>query len=246
MTDRIVGRLGRKPAVRPEGLHMLAFYQTNPLPVAPPTLGAPAVPEWLMLGNDKYGDCTFAGAYHSRMAVAQIDGIKESLLTDQQVVDAYLQYTNGADQGAVEADLLAHWQTDGLFGSKIEAYAPTDHKDFDEIKSVVNTFGFCYIGILVPGPAMEQFQAGKPWDLTGTPADQQIEGGHCVIIVGYDEKMFYVVTWGEIQAVTKEWFQCYLEETWAIITPEAVQAGKLRDFRLSDLQADIQKLKETN
>jgi hypothetical protein len=243
MPERIAGRLGRQPAKRPDGLHMLAYYQENPLPKAPPNLGTPNVPNWYMLGNDRYGDCTFAGAYHAKMAVAQIDGIKESLLSDEEVVKAYLEYTNGQDQGAVEADLLAHWEQNGLFGSKIAAYAPTDHKDFDEIKSVVNTFGFCYIGILVPAPCQQQFAEHKPWDLTGTPADEQIEGGHCVIIVGYDEDMFYVVTWGEIQAVTKQWLQTYLEETWAIITPEAVKAGKIRDFRLEDLKADIAKLK---
>jgi hypothetical protein len=243
MSERIAGQLGRLPAKRPDGLHMFAYYQANPLPKAPATLGTPNVPNWYMLGNDKYGDCTFAGAYHAKMAVAQIDGIKESLLSDQEVVDAYLAYTKGADQGAVEADLLAHWKSEGLFGSKIAAYAPSDHHDFDEIKSIVNTFGFCYIGILVPAPCMEQFQNHEPWDLTGTPADEQIEGGHCVIIVGYDEEVFYVVTWGEIQAVTKRWLKTYLEETWAIITPEAVEAGKIRDFRLEDLKTDITKIK---
>ncbi len=242
MSNRIVGQLGRLPAKRPDGLHMLAYYQENPLPKAPPTLGTPNVPEWLMLGNDRYGDCTFAGAYHAKMAIAQIDGIKEPLLSDEEVIKAYLDYTNGQDQGAVESDLLAHWEQNGLFGSKIDAYAPSDHKDFDEIKSIVNTFGFCYIGILVPAPCQQQFAEHKPWDLTGTPADDQIEGGHCVIIVGYDHDTFYVVTWGEIQAVTKRWFEKYLEETWAIITPEAVKANKVRNFRLSDLQQDIKKL----
>ena len=242
MPDRIVGRLGRMPSKRPDGLHMLATYQTNPLPKAPPVKAIPNIPQWLMLGNDRYGDCTFAGAYHAKMAVAKIDNIKIPILTDQQVIDAYLSYTKGQDRGAVEADLLKTWHDQGIFGSKIDGYAPTDHKDFDEIKSVVNTFGFCYIGILMPSPSMGQFQSHKPWDLTGTPADQKIEGGHCVIIVGYDHDTFYVVTWGEIQAVTKRWLQCYLEETWAIITPEATKAGKVGTVRLAELQADIKKL----
>jgi hypothetical protein len=242
MSERTPGLLGRLPAQRPDGLHMFAYYQSNPLPKAPPTLGTPAVPQWLMLGNDKYGDCTFAGAYHAQMAVAQINNIKEKPLSDKQVVDAYLKYTKGQDVGAVEADLLSYWHNTGIFGNKIPAYAPTDRHDFEEIKSVVNTFGFCYIGITVPAPCMDQFAKHKPWALTHTPADDQIEGGHCVIIVGYDHDMFYVVTWGAIQAVTKEWFQKYLQETWAIITPEAVVAGRVRNFRLTDLQADIKKL----
>jgi hypothetical protein len=243
MSERIVGRFGRMTPKRPEGLHQLASYQTNPLPPAPASVGVPAVPNWLMLANDKYGDCTFAGVVHARMATAQIDGVKFKPPSDKTVVNEYLKFTNGRDAGAVEADLLQHWQTQGLFNTKIAGYAPTDKADYDELKSVINTFGLAYIGILVPAPAMDQFRNHQPWHLTGTPADQQIEGGHCVILVGYDNDHFYCITWGEVQAVTKQWLQCYMEESWAIITPEITKAGKLKDFRLADLQADIAKLK---
>jgi len=34
MTERIVGKLGKLAPNRPNGLHMFAFYQSNPLPVA--------------------------------------------------------------------------------------------------------------------------------------------------------------------------------------------------------------------
>jgi len=52
-TTRIVGKLGKLAPVRPQGLHMLSFYQTNPLPTAPESVDVPTVTNWEMLGNDK-------------------------------------------------------------------------------------------------------------------------------------------------------------------------------------------------
>lgn len=221
---------------------MLAFYQKNPLPVAPESVEVPAVNDWGMLANDKYGDCTFAGIVHARMANAAVLGITEAFPSEQDVIAAYLQYTGGQDQGAVEADLLKYWQTNGLFNSKITAYAPTDHADFDELRSVIDSYGFAYIGVQLPVTFQQQFVSGQPWALTGTPADQQIEGGHCVILVGYNKDYAQCITWGKVQQVTWEWLRSYMEESWAIITPEIEQKGQYGDLRLDELTADLGKL----
>ena len=242
MTERIVGKLGRLAPKRPQGLHMLAYYQTNPLPAAPESVAVPPVSEWGMLGNDQYGDCTFAGIVHSMMSTANVVQEEETFPTTDEVVKAYLTYTNGQDAGAVEADLLAHWKNTGLFGHNIPAYAPTDHSDFDELKSVITTFGLAYIGIQIPTPAQQQFAEGQPWALTHTPADNQIEGGHCVILVGYDKDYAQCITWGKVQQVTWEWLSSYMQESWALITPEIVEKGAYGNMRLPDLLSDLEKL----
>jgi len=242
MTDRIVGKLGKLAPKRPEGLHMFAFYQSNPLPVAPEKVNVPSVSDWRMLANDKYGDCTFAGIVHARMATAAVLGLTENVPTDEEIVSAYLQYTQGQDAGAVEADLLKYWQNNELFGSKLAAYAPSDHADFDELKSVIASFGLAYIGVRLPVTFQDQFIKGQPWDLTGTPADDQIEGGHCVILVGYDADHAYCITWGRVQAITWNWLRSYIEESWAIITPEIVTRGEYGQLRLAELLTDLGKL----
>jgi len=242
MTERIVGKLGKLTPHRPDGLHMLAFYQKNPLPIAPESVEVPKISDWGMLANDKYGDCTFAGIVHARMANATVLGITETFPTDAEVVAAYLAYTNGQDGGAVEADLLKYWQNNELFGSKLAAFAPTDFADFDELKSVINSYGLAYIGIRLPVTFQQQFLANQPWALTGTPADQQIEGGHCVILVGYDKDYAQCITWGKVQQVTWEWLRSYMEESWAIITPEIVEKGQYGEMRLADLVSDLEKL----
>jgi hypothetical protein len=242
MTDRIVGKLGKLAPKRPEGLHMFAYYQTSPLPAAPESVAVPAVENWQMLGNDQYGDCTFAGIVHAMMATAAAEQETETFPTADEVVNAYLTYTNGQDAGAVEADLLAYWKNTGIFGKNIPAYAPTDHADFDELKSVIATFGLAYIGIQVPTLAQQQFAEGQPWALSHTPADNQIEGGHCIILVGYDNDYVECITWGKVQEITWEWLRAYIEESWAIITPEIVEKGLYGDLRLPDLLTDLEKL----
>ena len=240
--DRKVGLLGKLPAKRPDGLHMLAFYQSNPLPKAPDKVDAPGVPSWEMLGNDRYGDCTFAGIAHAKMATAQVLGLTEALPTTEQVIEAYLSYTQGQDGGAVEADLLKFWQQNEILGGKVAAYAPTDRSDIDELKSVIASYGLSYIGIEVPAVCQQQFAQHEPWALTHTPADNNIVGGHCIILVGYDDKYFYGVTWGAVQAIEWTWLQNYMTESWAIITPEVVTKGEYGQLRLAELLTDIEKL----
>jgi hypothetical protein len=242
MTDRIVGKLGRLAPERPAGLHMLAYYQENPLPAAPASVDVPKVENWGMLGNDKYGDCTFAGIVHARMANAAFLGITEDFPNDATVEESYLNFTHGQDTGAVEATLLKYWQTNGLFGKKLEAFAPTDHADQDELRSVIASYGLAYIGVQMPSIAQQQFMENKPWELTHTPADSQIEGGHCVILVGYNKEYAQCITWGKVQQVSWEWLTSYMQESWALITPEIVEKGEYGKMRLADLKTDLEKL----
>jgi len=242
MTDRIVGKLGKLDPKRPSGLHMLAFYQSNPLPPAPESVVVPSVPNWGMLGNDKYGDCTFAGIVHARMANANVLEISEQFPDDTEVEQAYLNYTNGKDVGAVEADLLNYWKNNDIFGKKLSAFAPTDHADQDELRSVIASYGLVYVGVQMPGVAQQQFINNQPWALTHTPADNQIEGGHCVVIVGYDKDYAQCITWGKVQQVTWEWLSSYMQESWAIITPEIVEKGLYGNMRLEELVSDLEKL----
>lgn len=229
-------KLGRLPARRPIGLADLGRYLHDPLPAGPNQVAAPKVTDWQMLGNDTYGDCTIAGVVHLRMANASAHGQAETFPDDKQVVATYLTLGHGHDNGLVEADVLRTWKTVGLFGDKIPGYAPGDHRNEDELRSIVAAFGGCYLGVAIPSPAQQQFGAGEPWDLTGTSADRDIEGGHAVPVVGYDAQYAYVVTWGKTQPVTWRWMASYLEEAWCVLTSEDARVD------LAALQADLKLL----
>jgi hypothetical protein len=189
-----------------------------------------------MLGNDTFGDCTLAAVVHQRMANALEHDEPDTYPTSDQVVGQYLQMTGGEDTGLVEADVLHTWHTGGLWDNRIAGYAPINHHDLTELRSVVALFGACYLGVAIPEPAQEQFAAHQAWDLTGTPADREIEGGHAVPMVGYNVRQAYVVTWGRLQTVSWRWLAMYLEEGWAVLTSEDAAVN------MEMLQADLQKL----
>ena len=239
MSERVVGKLGKLAAVKPDGLHHLAHYQTAPLPTAPEEITVPTVDDWRMLANDRYGDCTFAGIVHARMAHADVLGVSYAPPADEEIIKEYLDYTGGEDKGAVIADLLKHWQTQEVFDTQLKAYAPTSKSNFEELKAVIANFGLAYIGVQLPVTFQDQFRANQPWDLTNTPADNNIEGGHCIILVGYNKDYVYCITWGKVQAITWKWLQSYLEESWALITPEIVEKGQYGSLNLDQLLEDI-------
>lgn len=222
-------RMGKLAAVRPHGLRMMATYQTTTPPASVPT---PSINDWGMLGNDKWGDCTIAGAAH--LLDAWNWDYKSLLSAVPDATDAVKQYftlTGGDDTGLVEATVLHVWRTQGLFdpASKILAYAPTEGAL--GIHAAVADFGGCYLGVQLPQSAEEQFQHGEPWTIV--PNDP-IVGGHCIVAVGYDPQGVDVVTWGRVQRVSYPWLERYCDEAWAIVSPE--QAAKVDiDRLLADL-----------
>lgn len=241
-TERIVGKLGKLEAKIPVGLKALAEYQASPFPAAPAQVKVPNISNWQMLGNDQYGDCTFAGIAHAKMSTAKVLGINETVPTAQKVVQAYLAYTNGQDGGAVEADLLKYWLTNKILGTTLSGYAPANINDYEEIKNVIAHYGLAYIGIRVPALCQQQFEQHEPWTLSHTAADDNIIGGHCIILVGYDKDYIYGITWGAVQKIEWSWLQKYMDEAWALITPEIAIRGAYDNIKLADLKADLSKL----
>src|SRR5206468_5915052 len=51
-----------------------------------------------------------------------------------------------------------------------------------------------------------------------------IEGGHAVALVGYDDEFWYVVTWGQVQKMTKSFWAHYVEEGWIQLSSDIVNA----------------------
>lgn len=215
-------RYGRRAAVRPVGLRDLTAYLRDPLPAGPASVPVPDVARWGMLGNDRVGDCTIAGVEHVRIANAAEHGEQIRLLTADEVVGEYFQLTGGEDDGCDEATVLSAWQRDGLCGERICGYAPVDHRNLDEIRSVTAGFGACYLGIVVPSNMEQQFTAFMGGTGSGfTAASGTLtQDGHCVVIVGYTPSGPQICTWGAVVPATWAWLSWCLEEAWAVLTVE--------------------------
>ena len=233
-------KLGRLDARFPVMLSALAVYGTLPAAqevwTGPPDGGF----AYGLLGNDRYGNCEFAGYVHGAEAVSLLDGTTMADPSDQAVVTSYLTFTHGQDTGAVTADVLRLAQTQGICGIKVDAYVP-GRGPLSELWQIIETFGTACLGVMLPAVAQEQFGAGEPWDLTGTSADDQIEGGHCVYGVAFDQgkETADVLTWGKRQTVTARWLERYLDEKWALIYDLVKTKGALDGFSFAQLEADL-------
>jgi len=240
MSDRRHGKLGATLKPKPVELRWLSELLTNPLPPASTAVDHTfARKSWGMLGNDRYGDCAVAGIVHLREVHARIVAKSEKWPSDAQTVKQYLAYTGGNDDGCVLSELLLYWHQHGLFNDKVPAFAPLKVKNDAEVKSAVQTFGAVYLGVDVPKPAMQQFDRGLAWELTGTPADDDIEGGHCIVLAKYDGARAGALTWGAVQPLSWRWYQRYAREAWVALSSEFL-ASKAID--VAALKADIAKL----
>lgn len=210
-------KFGKMPyRADPRTLKLADYLNANQLPVPPASLDLSAdVPDWPMYGNDVYGDCTCAAAGHMiELWTAMV--ASEKVPSRQAVVNMYLKITSGQDVGAQELDVLKYWRHVGLAHNKVFAFAAVGVTDHTNIMRSVSMFGGCYVGFIVPPNLIEDFNAGKTWDVQpGTP---KTNDGHAVNIVGYDSQTLTVITWGRTQKMTWRFWDAYGDESWAILT----------------------------
>jgi hypothetical protein len=218
-------RLGRKPNDPSKPRIRLAAH-LNVVNPPPPTVTWDAVPDWGMLGNDQYGDCVFAGNGHLAEALTFYGQGTETALSEADVLAEYSRVAGfnpadpSTDQGAAVQDGLSDLRTNGLAGVKLAAFAEVDVTSLTEIKSACAELGPLSAGVNLPATAQKQFEAGQAWDVVAD--DGGIEGGHCIVLVGYDADFLCFVTWGKVQRATYAWWAKYGAEVWAVISQDWV------------------------
>jgi hypothetical protein len=189
-----------------------------------------------MDGNDKLGDCTIAAVAH---AITVYSGLiaKKKIWGEKNLVKLYLHLTDGIDSGLNELDVLNYWQSHTVDGDRIFAYAGIDVKNHIHIQQAIRLFGGVYLGFQVQENCIEDFQVRKPW----TPAPLTREG-HAVFAVGYDKTCVTVLTWGNTQKATWEWWDECVDEAFAILPPEAKKADFDPGFNFDQLKADLKEV----
>lgn len=227
-----VGKLG-KLAPHPEHTHprvkLSNHFRLASLPPVPAIVDyASKVPQWPVYMNYQIGDCTCAAIAHSIQAwTAYAKGLvtlPNSAVLALYEAMGYIPGNPATDRGAVEQDVLAKVQEVGIGGHKILAYAQVNHKDPDEMKLALHLFGSLYLGAQMPQSALDQTDAHQPW--TYVPGSQ-IAGGHAFVAQRWDTTAapMSVVTWGQLQRVDMQWWECFGEEAWVIITQDWLTAN---------------------
>ena len=253
-------KLGRRPRTfNPAVPHLSAvrLMLGAPLPVPPPTCDyRKGTTAWGMMDNDQLGDCTCAAAYHA-LQVWSLDAEPEELTEPDADVLAFYErfgYVPGnpnTDQGANEQDVLTSWLTKGLprgpkgvQAESLVAFVEVDPRNHTDVMLTIAECGVAYIGFNVPSALM----ANAPniptlWD---TPAGGDIDGGHAVVLCGYDAVGPYVISWGSNYQMTWAFFDAYVDEVYALADKAWIASTGVSPFglSLSDLQAQMAALKQ--
>ena len=239
-TPRQAGRYGLIPGsiVNAPYAHNFMSVKYNP---TYPVDASHGIVDWGMLGNDQYGDCTFAGREHYKMAKAAAAQLTEQWETTSELINEYLTYTNGQDTGANISQLLLSWYNDG----KILAFAKIDHTDPACVDWFMQNFNGVYFGVALTDDADELFSAHQPWttDQGQTPNPYK---GHCIVKVTATTDRDGWVTWGGIQLSTKNWTEACSEGAYVIITGEDVKNHNIQIDQLTaalDHQVEVHNLK---
>lgn len=246
-------KTGRLPAMRPAALKELSVYAAGPLPTPPATCPVPGQDDiaryYPLDGNATYGDCTIAGVAHLITAwdfqMPELDVIFPT--PDEAAVIATWRSLNGnTEEGLVEADVLKAWQTTGLFGEKIAAYAPVSTTSLLEQHQAIAFYGGCYLGIQCPESAQRAFQRQQetgetvPWIYEG----ESTQDGHCVVALGYGPNGgLHCATWGGVAVLEPSFLAHYLQEAWVILPQQMVDArGDALGVDLDALRADLARI----
>jgi hypothetical protein len=206
--------------------------------------------------NDQLGDCTEACKGHIIQALTAIGEGKELTVSNSQVEKWYERdggYVPGdpsTDNGCVVQTVLQNWFEFDKSVCPITEYAELDNfYNVYNLKEALYLFGSIYLGIQVPQSAEDQFQNGEPWTyVPGSP----IIGGHAVPIQeilapGYND-MIHIVTWGQIQPMSRSFFSHYCEEAWVVLSPDWFNASGVDTdgFNMAQLQSDFSDMTQAN
>jgi len=237
-------KFGKKPAVHDHRTLMMCNYITSVLPPPPSqynsldrlnkNLGIADVPTLFpMDGNDQFGDCTMAAAAH---AVTNYRGLvrQKFIPATDDVTKQYFDLSGGEDSGLVELDVLKYWYNTGLFGDKIKAFVKLAKRSHSDVKQAIVLFGGAYIGFEVQENAISDFEHHKIWEPGPTDG-----GGHAVYLIGYNSDGPLVLTWGDIQPASWEWYDQMVDEAYATLPPEAASPEFTPGFDFATLQKDL-------
>ncbi len=186
-----------------------------------------------MDGNDTLGDCTIAALAHAETVYCGLVR-RQHIASKPAVVKLYLHLTHGLDSGLNELDVLNYWRQHRVSGDEIIAYASIDPKNHTHVEQAIQVFGGVYLGFQVQKNCLQEFDNGQPW----TPGTLTTDG-HAVFATGYDQQMVTVLTWGNTQKGTWDWWDECVDEAYAVLPPEAKQPGFAPGFNFAQLEADL-------
>jgi hypothetical protein len=205
---------------------------------------------WPMYYNNEYGDCTCAAAGHMVQNWTANAG-NEVTLPQQAILTFYEHFVGTpppADAGCNMLAVLKYWRQKGLGGHKVQAFTSLELTNQLEAQTATYLFGSVYIGVSLPDFAVQGDMLTVPWVVpAGGPvgnAAPNPQNGHCIPAVAYDAENLYIVTWGELKAMSWGFYNAYADEAYGVISEDFIEPSgdTAAGFNLAALKADLAKL----
>lgn len=254
--QRLLGRLPR--AHDPSVPRLSELLAVRELPAIPDAIDyARDMPSDLgMLLNDKLSDCTCAAYYHAR----QVWTFHSGAIEKQYDQDAKVLYERAcgydpgdpsSDAGGVEQHVLKYLHRSGApirqgrGLDKILGFVEVPVADIDDVKRTIYNSGVAYIGLGMPSYITSSRNVPpKVWDVRA--GRQAMEGGHAVVLTGYDDDGATLISWGERYTMTWAFFERYVDEVYAIVDAAWVRSPRfVRDGLASPGGTSLESLSES-
>jgi hypothetical protein len=169
----------------------------------------------------------------------------EAVFTDQDALNYYEKFDGydpndpSTDSGGVLLDVLNAWKQQGINGHTVSVYAAVNPTNTTEVKQAINLFGPLYCGLSFPNSAM----GASTWELT---SDTSIDGGHCVVMIGYNATGPVFISWGALYQASWDFFNYYFSpaqqgEVYAAISQDWIEKSGVDPSGVSlvQLQTDV-------
>ena len=180
-----------------------------------------------MLGNDRIGLCTVAAMYHLRMTQRSVARAGSPLIvTDAEAISDYSAITGydgteATDNGAVCLDVINWYKAKGI----ILGAASVDVQNIEMVKAVIDIFGGIYTGFTVPQSMVDELNQGIDPTFKFLSNDKPTNEGHCVNWEGYGSIGSALDSWGKVYRTVWEFWQQWVTEAYAIVTPDWIKAS---------------------
>jgi hypothetical protein len=220
-------KLGRRKKINDSRIVKLEKLPVtlNPAPSSVDyTIGLPS--DLGMMLNDRLGDCTCAAFYHAIQVwtfhtgnIVTHPDMDVELLYEK--ADGYNPSNPTTDNGGNENHVLSYLLQEGApltsgEPHKIAAFVELNVQNHEHIKSAVNDCGVVYLGFTVPTYIMpENSEPLSVWDVNDSWNGEN-DGGHAVIIAGYNEVGVKVISWGKYYVMTWRFWDKFVDEAYAI------------------------------
>jgi hypothetical protein len=233
-------------------------YVTPNLPPAPPAVDhSQNRHQWGMMGNDKFGDCAVAAAGHMIQEWTSLIS-HDVQIPDDEIIRVYRILDPSLNMGVTAGSVFNYWHDQGIGGHKIEGSTWVGLNQ-THIKDCIYLFGNCYIVINLPASAKTQLDNNQQtWEVppegmvgAGTPGswsppdnEGKLRAYHMVPMIGYDDAVTEVITWGLLQRMSWNFFNAYGLEAWGVLSTDWIDAKGVSGsgFDLAALREDLKEI----